>query len=321
MRRFLGPVLVGLGAFLLIAAVLMKFYAYPRLAVAPIDRDSVTRLEATDATLFDTSLLSEIQTDLSVATTTRGDVAASEEAGDDIRVYTGTTTVSANGIVRSQSTERAAFDAVTGEAVNCCGSFAETTEGERVEVTREGQIYKFPFGTEKQDYDLWDASLRATVPAEYQREAQVQGLDVYVFTTTTPPTVVSTREVPGSVLGEEAAAVEADVVYANSRTLFVEPVTGAIVDRQEEQKSTLAVDGEDRVTTTEASLRYTAAQVTESVDDVGSQASQLKLLGGTLPLLALVLGLLSLAAGLFLFRRSQNDYSDPAHRDSVPVGA
>ena len=55
MRRILGPLLFGLGVFLLVGGLLLRFYAYPRVAVAPIDQNSVTKLEATGATLFDTS--------------------------------------------------------------------------------------------------------------------------------------------------------------------------------------------------------------------------------------------------------------------------
>ena len=304
MRRFIGPVLVGLGAFLLVSAVLLKFYAYPQLAIAPIDRNSVTQLEATDATVFDTFTLSEIQTDLTVATTTRGDVEASKEAGGDIRVWTGSTTIkSGDGIARSRSIERAAFDGVSGEAVNCCDNFSETTEGDRVAVTREGLIYKFPFDTQKKDYPFWDATLRAPVTAAYQEEGEVKGLKVYIFTTESAPTVVGTREVPGSVVGEDGDVIDADVVYSNSRTLYVEPVTGGIVDREENQKSTLAVDGKDRVTTTEATLRYTDAQVVENVDDLGGQASQLGFIKTLGPLLALLLGLLAVAGGVLLARR------------------
>ena len=38
--------------------------------------------------------------------------------------------------MRSRRAERTAFDATTGEAVNCCGGFEEDTDGERVEVKR-----------------------------------------------------------------------------------------------------------------------------------------------------------------------------------------
>ena len=72
MRRIAGPLLFGLGAFLLVAGLLLRFYAYPKLATAPIDQNSVTRLEATGATLFDSSTLKEIQTDLSIQSRTVG---------------------------------------------------------------------------------------------------------------------------------------------------------------------------------------------------------------------------------------------------------
>jgi hypothetical protein len=306
MRRFAAPILIGLGAFLLIAAALLKFYAYPQVAVAPIDQDSVTYLEAEGATVFDTSTLSEITVDLEVASTTRGDVAASEEAGDDVLVWTGTTTITSDdGVVRSQRTDRAAHDAHTGEAVNCCGGFSETTEGARVPVKRSGLVYKFPFGTEKKDYDFWDSTLGDAANAKYLEEDQVKGVDVYVFEMSIPPTVVGSREVPGSVVGEEAATVEADVVYGNTKTFWVEPNTGAVIDRREETRSTLAVDGVDRVTATEADISYTDAQINDLIDKIDSEATLLGLLNGLVPVLALLLGLVSLAAGLLLIRRSE----------------
>jgi hypothetical protein len=319
MRRFAAPVLFGLGAFLLVAAALLKFYAYPQLAVAPIDQDSVTYLSAEDATVFDTSSLKEITVDLEVASTTRGDVAASEEAGDDVRVWVGTTTVTSDdGVVRSQSIERAAHDARTGEAVNCCGGFISSTEGEREEPQRSGLVYKFPFGTEKKDYDFWDSTLGDTAPATYVEEDDVQGLDVYVFEMSIPATIVGTREVPGSVVGEDAATVDADVVYSNTKTFWVEPTTGAIIDRQEHTTTTLAVDGVDKVTATDAELSYTDAQVDKMVDDVSAKASMLGLLHTLIPLLALVLGLLALAAGFLLARRAES--APPADdRDRVLV--
>ena len=64
MRGRLGPILVGIGGFLLVTAVLCRVWGYPELAVAPIDQDSVTTLGATGATVFDTGTLHGAQTDL-----------------------------------------------------------------------------------------------------------------------------------------------------------------------------------------------------------------------------------------------------------------
>lgn len=316
MRRYLAPTLIGLGAFLLVAAVLVRFYAYPKLAVAPIDLDSTTLLEASDATIFDTNpkVLKEIETDLSVVANTRGDVKASEEIGDGTLVWVSTTTVtSADGIDRSKSTERSTHDEVTGEAVDCCEddnwvevSF-DTTPGEapevrRVPAERKGLIFKFPFDTEKKTYQMWDGDLGAATDATFEAEEDLDGVTVYKFVQEIPETKIGTRTVPASVFGLTGDAVEADSMYSVTRTMWVEPVTGAILDRSEAQRATYQYDG-NTLTATAADVHFTDAQVQKNVDDVRSKATLLGLAHGALPIGAAVLGLLALAAGVLLQRR------------------
>ena len=43
MRRLLGPILVGVGAFLVVTGLLARFYAYPALAVAPAGVAAISR--------------------------------------------------------------------------------------------------------------------------------------------------------------------------------------------------------------------------------------------------------------------------------------
>jgi hypothetical protein len=320
MRRLFPPVMVGLGVFLLIGAALIKFYAYPQLAVAPKDQDSITHLSATDAVIFSTdpSLLTEVKMDLEVTNTTRGDIEATDKAPDGTLVWADTQTVeNTDGDVLSQSISLAAHDAHTGEAVDCCGSFVqEDAEVGPVEVARKGQVYKFPFGTEKKTYQWWDDTILATVPAEFEKETDLDGLKVYQFVADIPQTVVGTREVPASVVGEVGTdAVDADVAYANRRTFWVEPNTGVIIDRQEEQNNTLQIDGEDRATTTQATLSYTDAQVAANIDEYQSKASLLGLVHGLIPLLGLILGLLLIAGGVLLGRgRSEAPGAAPQDR-------
>jgi len=318
MRRVLGFVLLGLGAFLLVAAVMVRFYAYPNLAVAPIDQNSVTDLEAEGATIFDTGTLEEITTDLDVASRTVGDVEGTEDAGDDIRVWVSTTTIrTSDGTVVSQSTERSPFDATSGEAVNCCGAFDEVAQGDRVEVKREGLIFKFPFNTKKQAYQWWDGTLNDTVEAEYQGEDEIEGLKVYVFKTEVPRTQVGTRTLPASLLGEEGdGEIEAETMYQDTKTMYVEPETGAVLHRTEDVVNSYAVGGEDRITATEATISYTADQVKRNADDQRSNASSLGLARGPLPIGLGVAGLLGLLAGLLLVRQpatgrtSDEDFED-----------
>ena len=309
MRRFLGPILFGLGAFLLVAGLLLKFYAYPRVAVAPIDQDSVTKLQATGAEVFDTTTLKPITTDLSIQSRTVGDVKASEKEGNNVRVWVGTTSIrSDDGVVRSRSTERSPFDATTAKAVNCCGAFDESTEGDRTPVKRTGLVWKWPFDTQKQDYQVWDGTLGKAVTAKYVRESSVKGLKTYEFKLTVPRTKVGTTQVPASVVGGVGNAnVEADNMYSTTNTYQIEPYTGAIVTQSLASNNTLAVDGEDKVTTTKADIQYTPATVDSNVKDFKSKANLVKLVKTTGPIIAVVLGLILLVLGFILGRRSDSE--------------
>ena len=304
MRRILGPLLVGLGCFLLAVALLVRFYAYPELAVAPVNQDSVTKLEAEDATYFNTATLSEEQTDLSVQNLTLGDAEAAEEAGDDIRVWFGSTSIRAeDGTIISRSQERVAFGANDGAAVNCCEAFTETTDGEREAANREGQVYKLPFNTQQTTYKWWDGTLGEPVDMKFVEETEVDGLPVYKFESDVPRTQVGSREVPGSIVGSDEPSVTADTMYENSKTLWVEPETGAIVDRNESTKTTLAYEGEDAVTATEANLEYTDETVAKNVEDLGAKGRQLGLARTTGPIVLGILGVLLLGLGIVLSRR------------------
>lgn len=321
MRRLVSPILVGLGVFVLIAVALVKFYAYPRVAVAPLDQNSVTSLSATDAVIFDTnpSVLDETVTDLDVKSTTRGDVEASrkasEDLGEEVRVWLGTQTITdAEGVVRSQSRDSTAFNAHTSKAIDCCDNFSESAADVRTAVEREGIVIKFPFATEKTTYEWWDGTLGDTVDMKFVEETDIDGLTVYKFEGEVPETVVGTRDVPASVVGERGSGnVTADRAYANSRVFWVEPHTGVIIDRTEDQRSTLQIDGEERVIMTEANLGYTDAQVKTNVDDTKGKARALGILDGALPWLLMLLGLL-LAVGGVLLGRSRKASRPTGHK-------
>jgi len=304
MRRFAAPVLIGLGTFLIVGALLLKFYAYPRIAVVPEDQNSVTELSATGATVFDVSSLEQITTDLSIKATTRGDVKAAEKAPDGAVVWVGTQTVKkSDGGIISQSSDITAMDGTTAEAVNCCGVAVDVVNGVGTPVVRKGLVFKFPFNTQKKDYQVWDDTLLGTATAKYVGEEEIQGMKVYKFTTDIPETVVGTREVPASVLGIEGTVVNADETYQVQRQVFVEPTIGAIIDRIDDQRATLTY-GDAELVTTEAEISYTDAQVKSNVDDYESKAVLLSGVRTTYPLIAGLLGLLALAAGVLLGRGS-----------------
>jgi len=302
----LGPILSGVGGFLMVFGILLNVYAYPRLATAPLDQDSVSKLEGPGGTVFDIPSLSEIQTDLTTTAQTVGDVDAAEDHGDNVRVWVNSTsTKSADGTVRSRSIERVAFDGFTGEAVDCCDAYSETTQGQPESVKFEGQVFKFPFQTEKKTYMWWDGTLKRAMPAEFVREEEFRGLKTYVFVQDIPSEVWTQMEVPASVVGEEGEDnVVADRTYSNKRTFWVEPETGVVINRQEVQGATLQVDGEDRATLTDVTTQFTDETVQNNLDDYSSKPALLKMVRVILPLVLGIGGLVLLLVGLLLSRRS-----------------
>ena len=322
MRRLLGPILIGLGVFLVAAAALIRFYAYPTLAVAPIDQNSVTELSAEDAVIFDSNpeVLDNVTVDLAIRSRTVGDVEGSNKAPDGVLCWVNTTVVtSSDGAQRSASVERMGHDEVTGEFADGCDSFTESTEGERVPVEADGLIYKFPFNTEKKDYDFWDGDVGEALPAEYDGTDTIEGMSVYRFVQTIPETNVGTLEVPGSLLGSDEPSVEADQLYENTRTFYVEPATGAVVNRIDDQLSQLSYEGQT-VTLNDSTVHYTDEQVSELVDEVSLKAMLLNGARLLYPLLLVGLGLLCIVGGLLLVRRDRNRSTpDETPRETTPL--
>lgn len=325
LRRSAAPVLVGLGVFLIVAAGLVRFYAYPTLAKVPANYEGKTFLEANDARILNFGTQETEVHDLEITSATRQDVSA--ETGDGEVVWVNVVTADVVGWDEpfQQSTERAAFDEVTGEGVECeaCDTWIEVVDGEDVErepVTFEGQVYKFPFNTQKKSYEIWDGTLREPVTATYEGTEEIQGLTVYKFVQEILPTVTETREVPGGMFGSDEAAVEADMSYAMTRTFYVEPVTGSPVQRVEERTQQLMYDGA-AVDVFTGTVNFTDEEVDETVKDLKGQAPFLGGMRFLYPLGFLIAGVLALAAGLFLGRRADAESKQDAPSERPLVTA
>lgn len=161
-HRGVGLALIGMAAFLLVLAPMLRWYAYPRLAVVPADVDG-TLVSVGDATVFDIDDRAERRTDLTSIRTVRSDV--STGAGEVAVWDTFVKTMDAEGTTVSAQTERAAFDPHTGVALP---GFGENVDGDPVEHV--GQVFKFPFGTEKRTYEFFDP----TWPRHGQRSTKAR---------------------------------------------------------------------------------------------------------------------------------------------------
>ena len=306
MKRYTA--LLGLGGFLLVAALMLEFYAYPRLAVVPLNQNTTSVSVGPGAKYFSVAELAPTTGDLISTRRVVGDVKASEEAskalGKDIAVWkTGVVTDDDNKRPPiSAYTERVAFERHTGESVNCC---QESYNGKPVK--HSGLVFKLPFQSEKKTYQFWDSTLLKALPMSYRRTTTINGVTVYEYVQNIPRTKSGTTEVPPSVLGlPGTGSVLATNWYSNVRTLWVEPETGVIVKGQEKQYNTIEAPGADPVVATDVTIAYDDATVKDNTDTYGPKSSQLKLMRIWLPVLAGGLGLVMIGVWLFLFLRNGN---------------
>jgi hypothetical protein len=328
MRRVVSYVLVGLGVFALALGLLLRFYAYPKLAKVPLDIDNTSVAQGDGVTALvieevDDVPTPEIRTDLSLTSTTHvtGDLTQPEvkEDGDVAAWVEASKTIDdASGILVTASLRELCLDRHTAEAVAPCeGQYISVEEGERITVSpntvqQPGLNFKFPFDTQKQSYQYYDLTLRHTVEARFEGEDTVKGLPVYKFVTDTKATKVGLEEVPGSLIGlPDQPSVSADRYYADTRTMWVEPATGALIAVEDKGKQQLVATGQDVDEGTvvyEGTLAHNDKTVSANASEAKDNVSRLSLLT-TWPIVLWIVGGLLILVGAILLLTSRGRHA------------
>lgn len=303
MGRISTLVLIGVGAFFIAMAPLLKFWAAEKIISAPANQFGISRLEAKGAQYFSRQDLKVLTADLDIIVTTRGDV----KEADSSRVVWDEATV-VNDVTNSRplidiSERRSAFDKYTGVGVNCCN-----VNIGKAPVTLEGQIYKFPFDTEMKTYRVFNSTAQKAFDATFVREDSVNGLPVYVFEQTVPPTKTETITAPASVLGMDATGdVQVDRWYDGKVTFWIEPTTGGPVKQEQQRHEVLKTqDGVERSAAFIATAKMTEQTVNDLVESATEGKSQMNLLRNVIPLVLLVVGAALVGLGVLLGRRRAN---------------
>jgi hypothetical protein len=300
---------------------MVKFYGEPRMVRVPLDQVTSTKsVSDGNSTILDRGSVT-IRSGLKLTANreVRGVVDGSKD--DKIAVWrTASSLIGPAGETFRVVEERVAFDRVSGLAVNCCD---EQLDGDRA-VKHSGLVFKFPFDAERKAYPFWDATAKAAFPARFVGAEKRAGLDLYRYQSQVPETTISNVSVPPALVGREGtAAIEADVVYTNTRDLWVEPRSGIIVEGREQPKQVLrGDDGTDLATVLEANIGYTPETVAKQATEAKTSAGKVFLAKTLLPLLLLVLGPILALAGLLLLllgpRRARGRRrADPA--DAAPA--
>ena len=259
MRRKVGLALIAVGALFLVLAPLLSWYAYPRLAVRPRTMRA-RRVHREDVTIFSIPSWSRAETRRSSPTSRRP--AARSRWSTTSRPEPATTRSPSGRPSSTPPTPEGrrcratrsivAFDRNTGAGVE---GYGQSIDGDPID--HEGQILKFPFGTDT-------ARLRVLGhrPARGDaRRVRRRGRDRRPAGLPLRPDHRADRRQPvrrcRAAWPVGGAVLEADRTYANTRTLWVEPDTGVIMRGQEEQDTVLVYGGEEIVTITSGDPRIT----------------------------------------------------------------
>jgi len=288
-RKF-GLVLLGVGAFLVMTSALVKFYMADAMTKTPLDVDSTTYL-AGEADLFSSELGETEHVPVGAVSLTQVDGTKSD---DDVAAWVSTTCVvnlavhdkteclsADNPATISLGTEYFATDRVSALALENPAKYVPSGSG-----APEGLINKFPFDTQKKTYQYWDGTLGGVVDVTFAGTTTVDGLELYKFRQETTDEPIQVRE------GIEGT-------YSMDKTLYIEPVTGSIVNQEQHDVRKF----EDGGTALDMQLAFTDEQQKANLESAKDSVSQLNLINSTVPLVALIAGLIAIVAGVLLTLR------------------
>jgi hypothetical protein len=294
-RRTLGYVSLILGFTLLFLAPFFRWYALPRVDKAPTDvYDKIVSVGSGryfDAKSFSVTNTRPLQ-NISIA---KGNPAGSTHDVAVVSVFQRTVDVQ-SGTDIDYALDTYAFNRDTGYAVHCCGD----------KPRHEGLTLKFPFGTKRTTYPFYDFTGHRAFPARYVRDEDVAGLKTYLFESHVPDTTTGTIDnFPGFLAGQpDEEAVTVMKHYTADTTLWVEPVTGAIIKAgQRATQWVTRAEGTFVSILANTDLVNDGDSIQDTAGQISSQLFLLVLIRTAVPFYAPIAGAVLVVVALILLRR------------------
>jgi hypothetical protein len=318
MRRVIGLVLAGLGAFLIVAALLLPTYVAGQLVKFPINTYVVTTLLGPNTSYFSPSMVRPVSgATMRITDTVKGDGAASTSSTAVWNEFTYLYDVT-NAKVFQYSSRRAAFDRRTSQLVNCCGAHV----GGNTSIHQSGLSgYVWPIGAQARTYDVFDTTVNRPMPYTYAGMSAIHGITVYRFVEHVSHSRAGSQTLPGSLVGSPGqASVTLPEYYTATNTDYVDPQTGAILDVTETQKLTLEdATGVQRLLLFNGTLAMTPQSVQAAVNLDQSGRNKLIAFKVIVPIVAGIFGLAALVGGILLARRPTGQHRRDEAAEPVPA--
>ncbi|WNG87984.1 DUF3068 domain-containing protein [Mycobacterium sp. ITM-2016-00317] len=348
--------IMGLGAALLIAALLLSTYTQGKISKIPLDIDTTLVSDGT-ATAFDpASLLGErfvINEDIPVVMQQQISVESPSNA-DVVTLQVGTT-VRRSDQQQDNGLLLAMVDTVTVNRSTALAVSSETNPGGSVQKPRaieeenpptnialphEGLAYRFPFDTEKKTYPVFDPIAQKAYDANYAGEEDVNGLTAYRFTQNVgfdsdgelvepvkyaslydddADSQVTARAELWGFEGDPEEMITMTRYYAAQRTFWVDPVSGTIVKESDRGFHYYAREAtKPEVTFVDYTVTSNEETVEAQVAVAQDERDRVSLWGRILPITFTALGLVALVGGALLgsFSLRSESLIDPGLDDT-----
>ena len=306
MRRWIGAVLVALGAFLVVTAVVAQVWAPDNVKRTPIDVNNTTYLDGQADHLnpqtgkLQSDPVYALQINQSDSNKSDGEVAVFVQ-NTCVVVDTGQERVCVSAKDPNLLTHEVdvfAADRHTALMLNDEKYVPDST------VEHSGLNNKWPFDAQKTTYPYWDGTLGQAVDAVYDRTTEVKGLEAYVYR-------VDIKDEPAEILDGVQG------VYDDVKEIYIDPRTGAILNTTENQQRYLD-DGQKIL---DLQLEFTDDTQQAKVDEANTKWDQINLVLNVLPVVGYAVGIPVLLIGLallFVRRRGTGPGQVPVEQSERP---
>lgn len=330
--------ILGLGAALLIAALLLSTYTHSKIAKIPLDLDA-TLISDGSGTAFDPASLNGErfvvdrdvpmvqQEQLSVESPSNADVVTLQVGSTLRRTDRQQDAGLLLALVDTVTVNRSTAEAVSSEsnpggAVQKPRAMEDDKPPTNIALPHEGLAYRFPFDTEKKTYSVFDPIAQKAFDANYDGEEDVNGLTTYRFVQNVgydsdgklvepvkyaslyeddADSEVTARAAMWGVPGEPDEPITMSRYYAAQRTFWVDPVSGTIVKKDEHGYHYYAREPlKPEVTFVDYKVAFNDETVESQVASAGDERDRVALWGRILPITFTATGLVLLVGGALL---------------------
>ena len=331
--------IMGLGAALLIAALLLWTYTSSRITKIPLDIDTTLIGEGNGKALDPTSLSGDrfivnqnvplvSQQQISVESPANADV-VTLQVGDSVRRTdkqkdTGLLLAIVDTVTLNRKTALAVSDDThPGGAVQKPRTINDDNPPTNIALPHDGLSYRFPFHTKKQTYQYFDPIAQKAYDANYDDDEDINGLTTYRFTQNigydSSGKLVAPVKYPSLYANDEDGKVTATATmwgvpsddpdekitmtryYAVQRTFWVDPVSGTIVKEEDHVNHYFARDPlKPEATLVEYKITSNEQTIESQVRAARDERDRLALWSRVLPITFTAAGIVALIGGALL---------------------